>query len=209
MNKSESKYFNTVIRMDKAFLQLLEKKDFEYISIKEICETAGVNRSTFYLHYDNINDLLLESIRYENEQFLSYFPSSSTGVVKKLKTCPIKELILIEPGYLVPYLTYIRENKKLFRTAVSKAAYMDSENTYRKMCRHVFHPIMERFDIPTSERNYVLAFYINGIIAIIMEWLKSDCCDSIEQVTEVIMKCVAPARWEDAGAKIKKEEKEK
>ena len=73
MNKSESKYFNTAIKMDKAFLQLLEKKDFEYISIKEICEKAGVNRSTFYLHYDNISDLLSESIRFMNEQFLSYF----------------------------------------------------------------------------------------------------------------------------------------
>lgn len=71
LNKSESKYFNTAIKMDKAFLQLLEKKDFEYISVKEICEKAGVNRSTFYLHYDNISDLLSESIRYMNEQFLS------------------------------------------------------------------------------------------------------------------------------------------
>lgn len=201
MNKSESKYFNTAIRMDKAFLQLLEKKDFEYISIKEICETAGVNRSTFYLHYDNINDLLLESIRYENEQFLSYFPPRSTDVVAKLKTCPIEELILIEPGYLVPYLTYIKENKKLFRTAVSKGAYMDSEKTYWKMCRYVFHPIMERFHIPVSERNYVLAFYISGIIAIIMEWLKDDCCDTIEQITDIIMKCVAPTRWENTGDK--------
>ena len=47
MNKSESKYFNTAIRMDKAFLELLEKKDFAFITVKEICKSAGVNRSTF------------------------------------------------------------------------------------------------------------------------------------------------------------------
>lgn len=29
MNKSESKYFNTAKRMNQAFLELLEKKDFE------------------------------------------------------------------------------------------------------------------------------------------------------------------------------------
>ena len=50
MNKNESKYFNTAVKMDKAFLALLEKKDFAYITVKEICEEAGVNRSTFYLH---------------------------------------------------------------------------------------------------------------------------------------------------------------
>jgi hypothetical protein len=45
MNKNESKYFNTAVKMDKAFLALLEKKDFAYITVKEICEKAGVNRS--------------------------------------------------------------------------------------------------------------------------------------------------------------------
>ena len=47
MNKSESKYFNTAIKFDKALLSLLEKKPFEYITISEICEKAEVNRSTF------------------------------------------------------------------------------------------------------------------------------------------------------------------
>lgn len=72
MNKSESKYFNTAIKMDKAFMELLEEKDFEYISVKEICERAGVNRSTFYLHYETIADLLDESISYMNGKFLEY-----------------------------------------------------------------------------------------------------------------------------------------
>ena len=52
MNRSESRYFATAARMDEAFLTLLAKKDFEYITVKEICEVAEVNRSTFYLHYE-------------------------------------------------------------------------------------------------------------------------------------------------------------
>ena len=64
MNKNESKYFNTAVKMDKALIELLEKKDFEYITIKEICEKAGVNRSTFYLHYENTVDLLREATQY-------------------------------------------------------------------------------------------------------------------------------------------------
>ena len=64
MNKSRSKYFNTAVRFDKALLSLLEKKPFEYITIREICETAEVNRSTFYLHYENTSDLLKETTAY-------------------------------------------------------------------------------------------------------------------------------------------------
>lgn len=70
MNKSESRYFATAARMDEAFLTLLAKKDFEYITVKEICEVAGVNRSTFYLHYETMSDLLSESVSRMNEHFL-------------------------------------------------------------------------------------------------------------------------------------------
>ena len=38
MNKSESKYFHTALLMDEALLALLEKIDFAYITVKEICE---------------------------------------------------------------------------------------------------------------------------------------------------------------------------
>ena len=34
MNKAESKYFNTAVKMDEALLELLEKKDFDYITVK-------------------------------------------------------------------------------------------------------------------------------------------------------------------------------
>lgn len=64
MNRNESRYFNTAVKMDKAFLELLEEKDFPYITVKEICAKAEVNRSTFYLHYETLNDLLLESVDY-------------------------------------------------------------------------------------------------------------------------------------------------
>ena len=73
MNKSESKYFNTALLMDEALLFLLEKKDFEFISVKEICDKAGVSRSTFYLHYENMNDLLIETLGLINKKFNDSF----------------------------------------------------------------------------------------------------------------------------------------
>lgn len=74
MNKSESKYFNTALRIDEALIALLEEKDLEYITVKEICQRAGVNRSTFYLHYDTVADLVNETAEMVNQRFLSYFP---------------------------------------------------------------------------------------------------------------------------------------
>ena len=43
--------------MDLALISLLKKKSFDYITVSEVCETAGVNRSTFYSNYIDIYDL--------------------------------------------------------------------------------------------------------------------------------------------------------
>ena len=117
MNKNESKYFNTAVKMDKALLSLLEKKDFEFITIKEICDTAGVNRSTFYLHYDNTSDLLQEATKYIIETFLSYFTIDTKPISNRYSEGELNNLIFITPEYLTPYLTFIKENKRLFKVS--------------------------------------------------------------------------------------------
>ena len=194
MNKSESKYFATAARMDEAFLTLLEKKDFAYITVKEICEAAGVNRSTFYLHYETMADLLSESVSHMNEQFLTYMKKNSQTFVTKLRDCPLEELYLITPEYLTPYLGYIEQHKRLFRTATENAAVLGMDKSYDRMFRHVFTPILDRYGIPQQDRRYIMAFYIQGLMAIISEWLRNDCADSIAYVVDMIQRCVKRRR---------------
>ena len=196
MNKSESKYFATAARMDVAFLTLLEKKDFAYITVKEICEAAGVNRSTFYLHYETMADLLSESVSHVNEQFLTYMKKDSQTFVTKLRDCPLNELYLITPEYLTPYLGYIEQHKRLFRTATENAAVLGMDKSYDRMFRHVFTPILDRYGILQQDRRYIMAFYIQGLMAIISEWLRNDCADSIAYVVDMIQQCVKRRREE-------------
>lgn len=196
MNKSESKYFATAARMDEAFLALLEKKDFAYITVKEICEAASVNRSTFYLHYETMADLLSESVSHMNEQFLTYMKKDSQTFVTKLRDCPLDELYLITPEYLTPYLGYIEQHKRLFRTARENAAVLGMDKSYDRMFHHVFTPILDRYGIPQQDRRYIMAFYIQGLMAIISEWLKNDCADSIAYVVDMIQRCVKRRREE-------------
>lgn len=192
MNKSESKYFNTAKKMDIAFLELLEQKDFEYITVKEICKRAGVNRSTFYLHYETISDLLSESVEYMNRHFLEYMKINSVDFMSKLNDCPIEELNLITPEYLIPYLSYIKEHKSIFKTSVKNASVLNLDKSYSLMFEHIFNPIMNRFKIPLERRNYIMSFYISELMAIISEWLKSDCKESVENLIAIIEDCVLP-----------------
>lgn len=195
MNKSESKYFNTALKMDRAFLEILEKKDFSYITVKEICEKAGVNRSTFYLHYEMIGDLLSESVEYINKQFLDYMNQQqiSNDIVTNLRNCPIDELTLVTPKYLMPYLHFIKEHRRLFHTAIQNAETLRLEENYDKMFSFVFMPILERYQVPPQDQKYIMSFYISGLMAIITQWLKEDCVDEIDHIIAVIRRCVLQA----------------
>ena len=177
MNKSESKYFHTAVRFDKALLSLLEKKPLEYITIREICETAGVNRSTFYLHYENISDLLKETTAYVLEDFTSYFPVDPGAITEKFADCD-------------PYLTFVKENQRVFSTVLSQQTAFESKAIFQRLFDNIFKPILDRFHYPEDEQNYVMMFYLNGITAIITEWLRDGCTKSVEQIAAIIRDCV-------------------
>ena len=118
---------------------------------------AGVNRSTFYLHYETMSDLLSESISRMNEQFHACMEKDADAFSAKLQNCPRDELYLITP-------------------------------------------ILDRYGVLQQERPYIMAFYIRGLMAIISEWLKNDCADSIMYVTGVIQQCVKMPQSETTNA---------
>lgn len=190
MNKAESKYFNTAVRFDKALLSLLEKKPFEYITISEICEDAGVNRSTFYLHYENTADLLKEATTYVLDNFASYFSVDMESIASKYENCDLQELNFINEKYLHPYLSFIKENQRLFAAVLSQPTVFESKAIFQRLFDDVFNPILDRFHYPRDEQNYVMMFYLNGITAIITEWLKEDCRKSIEDISSIIHYCI-------------------
>ena len=190
MNKSENKYFNTAIRFDKALLSLLEKKPFEYITIRELCETAAVNRSTFYLHYENTSDLLKETISYVLDNFTSYFSVDAGTIATKFADCDLQDLKFVNEKYLHPYLSFIKENQRVFSAVLSQPTVFDSTTIFQRLFDNIFKPILDRFHYPRDEQNYVMMFYLNGITAIITEWLKNGCQKSIEDISAIIHVCI-------------------
>ena len=192
MNKNESKYYNTSLLMNQALVELLYKKDYEYITIKEICKRAGVNRSTFYLHYDNVDDLLLETIENINKRFLSYFQEDDNTIQNKLNDEDKNNLIFIKPEYLLPYLNYIKENLVIFQVSAKHPYIMQSQKKYNMLKANVLFPIFSKFNISEKERKYFSEYYINGVYAIIEEWIKEGCKEEVEFISNIIIKCVRP-----------------
>lgn len=193
MNKNESKYFKSAEKMHNALITLLNKKDFELITVKEICELAEVNRSTFYLHYDNSYDLLKETIEAVYKDFFSRFSADGHKEIN-LKENSDEELFLITPKYLMPYLEFVEDNRKLFFIMYEKNEMMGAEKTYEKWFKEIFGPILTRFGVSQEEQPFIMIFYLKGIIGIINEWLARDCKESKETIISIIQKCIPSTR---------------
>lgn len=198
MNRSESKYYNTACLMNDALILLLAKKDFEYITVKEICEKAGVNRSTFYLHYDTMNDLLEETAQYVLKNFYLQMQKADdfnmadgdNGIKKHISESSLDELYLVTPKYLEPYLQFIQKNKNLYRTVLQYVELFKWEDTYNYMYNHIFSPILDKYGTPENVKPYMVSFFIQGLMAIVFQWLKTDCAESIPELMDIIKKCM-------------------
>lgn len=193
MNKQESKYFNTAHFFDEALINLLDKKQYEYISVKEICEEAGYNRSTFYLHYETINDLLKETLEYINNKFNENFGNSNNFALE-INNKNKESLIFINDEYLRPYLTFIKENKKIFSLSFSHPEIVDSFNKYSYLKKYILNPVLDKYNVSQNKRKFIIEFYVQGTMGIIREWTKDDCKDDIDDIIKIIIECVRP--WE-------------
>ena len=117
-------------------------------------------------------------------------PHDTVEFLNRLQVRPLEELYLITPEYLAPYLTYIKEHRRVFKVTVEQASALRMTDAYQKLSRHVFIPILNRFGVPPEDQKYVLQFHISGLMAIINEWLKDDCRDSIEHIISVMQRCI-------------------
>lgn len=200
MNKAERKYFNTALLMDAALLALLEEKEFSYITVKEICARAGVNRSTFYLHYETIGDLLSETLEQVDRKFWSSFQAKQKEIVGNISSVPPDRLIFIDREYLIPYLTFIKENRSIYLAAHKNPSCMNSQSQYEKISKTVLQPILERFQIERSEQCYWIAFYVQGACAIVSEWIRNGYRESAEELADIMTRCIRPRPNEEDHA---------
>ncbi len=69
-NKIDLRILKTEEAIKKTFKDMLLEMPYEKLSIKELCERAKINRKTFYLHYNSIDDVLDE---FQEEQSCEYF----------------------------------------------------------------------------------------------------------------------------------------
>lgn len=64
--------------IETAFLQLLNEKPLNKISVRDIVEKCGINRNSFYYHFQDIPSLIAEIITSYTDQLIEEYPTIST-----------------------------------------------------------------------------------------------------------------------------------
>lgn len=151
-------------RIETALVRLLQERELEKITVREICEAAQVNRTTFYANYLDIYDLA-EAVQksmettvldlYREEQGAAVRSHDFTKLVYHIKENPIF------------YKTYFKLN---VGDQLRFAAY-DIKDAAAYYDRHV---------------DYHIEFFRHGFNAVIKMWLNRDCAESPEEIIEIL-----------------------
>lgn len=189
MNKSEAKFYNTAIKMNNALFKLLEKKSFQDISVSEICDVAGVNRSSFYSHYNNTYDLLKET-------HLNFMKEFSTSFEESINKIDISQIIIedfISDKFIIPFLKFIKKNKKIYKIYTKNLNIFDTTTFYNQLLEKIWIPACKQKGLEDHTIIYYMSkYYLTGMTAVINEWVNNNCEDDILLICEIIILCVRP-----------------
>lgn len=162
--KNNKRRRESIKRIEKVFIELLQTRELKEISVSDICNRAGLNRSTFYANFIDIYDLA-DKLREKLERdFAEVFNEESN-----------KE----ENGALKMF-THIKDNQLFYRTYF-KLGYDESHQVA------VYDNVRAEKDFNNKHIKYHIEFFRNGINAIIKMWLAEGCVESPEEMAEIIV----------------------
>lgn len=159
--------------LKKTLTTLMEEKELRKITVKEITERANINRGTFYLHYQDIYDMV-EKL---GDEII-------TKVMKIIdKSNPIGMNFLFLP-VLIKIIEYFYEDNKFISALISSNG---DPNFITKITNIMIEYTMETYkkEFLGHSENYikvVTTFIVSGGIGVFTDWFKDGCKIPINEV---------------------------
>ncbi|RGY99465.1 TetR-like C-terminal domain-containing protein [Clostridium sp. AM58-1XD] len=163
--KNNQRRRTSIQKIERAFIQLLQTKNVDEITVTDLCKLAQLNRSTFYANYIDVYDLVekLEMKMMEDFQTL-YADEEANGY---------------NSNDFLKLFYHIRENQLFYNTYFKLNFDLNVQITnYDKALAEKY------YDLENIE--YHMEFFRAGITAVIKRWLKGGCVLSPEEVFEII-----------------------
>lgn len=141
------------------FLDMLEYKSLDKITVKDIIEKEEINRNTFYYYFKDIYDLIDQIFEAEMKRVLSEMDETSTFEEEYKRVASI----LIQRKHAIEHI-YHSKSKEILRTYIEKTTGRLVECFVRKEA--------EGSGISEKGIQFVTFFYSSAIIGNSMHWLE-------------------------------------
>jgi len=171
-----------VVKTKKAIYQalthILKNKSLTDINVSELCRQAGVNRGTFYFHYEEVGDVFKEFF----EEVILDLQESYKEPYKYISALQLKSSVYknLDPK-TVRIFHHVKKYEDFYRIILSD----NVSTTYYYM---FFDAIRSNFieDSKIGEydesKKFVYSFMTNAIIGLIIEWHRSDFKESVDDM---------------------------
>lgn len=142
-----------------ALIELMQEKPLRQITIKDICQQADLNRTTFYKHYTDPFALLADIEKDIQKKTVAYLQNVKPSADA--------------PGLIEAFLRYIKEQADLFRILLCDPG---SEDFRSRFLQNTLDAVRVNipFSGPADEEPYLLCFLMQGSVCTISEWIQRD-----------------------------------
>lgn len=154
-----------------AVYQLLLKKDFDHISIKEICEKAGVSRMSFYRYYSTKEDVF---IVFCDETFDNFFQQISHN-----QSLTMRDMLILFFTNLRKYHREIDMLKKAQRETILLVQF-EQYASY----------VASKINIINNLSPFTIPFFAGGLFNVVMRWSNRNYIDTPEEMTDAMMRYI-------------------
>ena len=141
-------------------LKLLNERPINKITVKDIVEDCGINRNSFYYHFQDIPSLLEDIITSEADAVIA-----DCGSVESLNEVFEKAL------------SFALKNKKAVLHIYNSANRAMYENYLRRICEHIVSSFMEtafpEANVSDGDKAVILRFYKCACMGFVLDWLES------------------------------------
>ncbi|MCQ2399360.1 MAG: TetR family transcriptional regulator C-terminal domain-containing protein [Clostridia bacterium] len=160
------------------FLAMLSDVGLDNISVKSLCKTADINRTTFYTYYDDLDDLL-ESMEEElTAELITVFEKNAL-LFSKTKDV-----------YLIPYLNFVKENGDYFSAYFKNTSKMGYNAKIDEIIKNEISGYVLKSVKKSATAEKISYFYEAGLFALIKKWASGGFTESVEEMSEIITACI-------------------
>jgi AcrR family transcriptional regulator len=163
-----------------ALISMLPERVWDEVSVRDICERANVGRSTFYMHFQDKEQLLAGALSDLHATLREQADAAKKGSRGEMR-------------FVRGLIEHAHEQRKLFRSVVGRRSGHVVQTRFRRMVLQLTSEELSLF-IPAGWQREATAHYVSGaLVELLAWWVDGRSARSIDEIERLFHQLTMPA----------------